>query len=882
MQDLIGRTLGHYRIVEKIGAGGMGEVYRATDERLDRDVAVKVLHQAVAQDADRLVRFEREANAVAKLAHPNVLEIWDFGTEDGVTYAVTELLEGQNLRARIPTSGLPWQNVVEIGAAIADGLAAAHGKGIVHRDLKPENVFVTSDGRVKVLDFGLARVLEEVLPEAETATMTPAGTVAGTVMGTMGYMSPEQLRGEPSDARSDIFALGCVLYEMLSGQPAFLRNSTAETTAAILKEEPPSLSDSGTTLPAELERTFRRCLEKNPDARYQSSADLAFALRSISTDQVIRPATSLEELPLGKRRRAAWIVAAAAIVVVAVVAFLFQRQRPVEEPTEVTLPRIVVLPFENLGSPDDEYFADGITEEITSRLAAVSGLQVISRTSAMHYKGRSLPLKQIGEELDVGYVLEGTIRWDRSGGGYGRVRITPQLIRVEDDSHLWTDRYDRVLEDIFAVQSEIGEQVIANLHVAILEPERYRLEALLTDNTEAYQAYLLGLYLFFEKPDMWKSLEMFQLAVDLDPDFAVAYARLGHNHSALYHYRLDFTPERLESAKAAADRSLELQPGLSEGHQALGRYYYQGFRDYEKALEQFSMAVDHQPGNIGAISGIFAVTRRMGRWDEALEALEDWRLVDPQNYLLAIESALTYRWFREFNRAESELLRAMTIEPDKNLSYYSRCELYLAWEGTTDRARASLERAPQPGHQHFERLQIELDLYDRRPQSALARLQDSQFDSFGNQELAMPRTLLECMCRAEIGDRTRARVACSSAEETLRKGIDERPHDHRLYLALGQALALLGRNEEAVIVGERGAEIMPISTDAMDGSYQAIGLAKIYCRVGETDKALDLIEELLSIPCDFSVGLLRLDPVWDPLRDHPRFQALLEEYVTAE
>jgi serine/threonine protein kinase len=208
MRDLIGRTFGHYRIVEKIGEGGMGEVYRAHDERLDRDVAIKVMHQKVAQDAERLARFEREANAVAKLAHPNVLEIWDFGTEDGVTYAVTELLEGQNLRARIPTSGLPWQKVVEIGAAIADGLAAAHGKGIIHRDLKPENVFVTSDGRVKILDFGLAQVKVPVEEEAETATMTPAGTVAGTVMGTMGYMSPEQLRGESSDARSDIFALG--------------------------------------------------------------------------------------------------------------------------------------------------------------------------------------------------------------------------------------------------------------------------------------------------------------------------------------------------------------------------------------------------------------------------------------------------------------------------------------------------------------------------------------------------------------------------------------------------------------------------------------------------------------------------------------------------
>ena len=244
MRDLIGRTLGHYRIVDKIGEGGMGVVYRAHDERLDRDVAIKVLHSSVAQDAGRLARFEREAKAVAKLDHPNILAIHDFGTEEDVTYAVTELLDGQNLRESIPASGMSWQKTVEMGAAIADGLAAAHGKGIVHRDLKPENVFVTSDGRIKVLDFGLAQMKEPLDEEAETATLTPAGTVAGTVMGTLGYMSPEQLRGEQADARSDIFALGCVLYEMLAGRAAFLRNSTLETTAPILNEEPLSLSDS--------------------------------------------------------------------------------------------------------------------------------------------------------------------------------------------------------------------------------------------------------------------------------------------------------------------------------------------------------------------------------------------------------------------------------------------------------------------------------------------------------------------------------------------------------------------------------------------------------------------------------------------------------------
>ena len=390
MRNLVGRTFGHYRITAKIGEGGMGEVYRAHDERLDRDVAIKVMHQKVAQDSERLVRFEREANAVAKLAHPNVLEIWDFGTEDGVTYAVTELLEGQNLRARIPTSGLPWQKVVEIGAAIADGLAAAHGKGIVHRDLKPENVFVTSDGRVKVLDFGLARVLEEVLPEAETATLTPAGTETGTIMGTVGYMAPEQVKGRPADHRSDVFALGCVLYEMVSGRRPFEGDTTVETMAAILKEEPPQLSSTGATLPSDLERTIHRCLEKSPDARFQSAADLSFGLRSIGTGPAVMMGTPTGEVRPVTGKSRWWL---AATVVVALVAIgiagwrLLQPPRVITEQSRPTTEKepipiieewlVAVEPFENrTGDPSLNFIGSSLADRLVDSLGRVTqGLQ---------------------------------------------------------------------------------------------------------------------------------------------------------------------------------------------------------------------------------------------------------------------------------------------------------------------------------------------------------------------------------------------------------------------------------------------------------------------------------------------------------------------------
>ncbi len=885
MQDLIGRTLGHYRIVEKIGEGGMGEVYRATDERLDRDVAVKVLHESVAQDADRLARFEREAKAVAQLAHPNILEIWDFGRQGSVTYAVTELLDGENLRRSIPPTGMPWQKVAEMGAAIADGLAAAHGKGIVHRDVKPENMFVTSDGRVKILDFGLAQVKVPVEEEAETATLTPAGTVAGTVLGTMGYMSPEQLRGEPSDARSDIFAFGCVLYEMLSGQTAFLRSSTAETTAAILKEEPPSLSDSGTASPADLERTIRRCLEKSREARFQSASDLAYNLRSIGTDQVISPVTSPEEWPLGKRWRAAWIVAAAAIVVVASVAVWVQRSPPVEESREVPIPRIVVLPFENLGSPDDEYFADGMTEEITSRLSAVSGLQVISRTSAMQYKDTDKTISQIGDELNVQYALEGTVRWERATGEFGRVRITPQLINVTDDSHLWSDRYDRAIESVFEVQSNIAEQVVGQLHISLLKPEQDALAVKPTDSPEAYEAFLRGRhhYSITDLEQINLAITMYERAVELDPDFALAWAYLSMRYGWLYFSGSDRTPERAAMARGAAERALEADPDLPGVHRALGMYYYRVEQDYERALEQFSQALSIHPDHPGTLGSQAIVLRRMGRWQESVVLHERLFDASPRDLNLAFILTTSHRFLRNYDRALDYADLAIFQAPDRWDGYSSK-SLTLASQGLVAPARSVLEDSPVRPAEWGIRL-IHLDIAEKKYAMALARTREISVATY---EQALGRTgsgqraLNQCACYHFLGDQAEIQKACGLACERFEEMTRESSEDPRIRAALGLSYAYLGRKEDALREGKLAAELLPVSEDALLGPDLVQILAQIYVLVGEPEAAVDQIEFLLSIPGELSVGMLRVHPYWDPLRDNPRFQALLEEYETGE
>jgi serine/threonine-protein kinase len=783
--------------------------------------------------------------------------------------------EGETLKKKVERGRLPIGTAIDIAIQVAEGLERAHAADIVHRDIKPANLMLTQRDEVVIVDFGLAKLAGEL-----------SLTKSGSSLGTPHYMSPEQARGDRLNRRTDLWSLGVVLYEMLTGRRPFRGENNTAVARAILDDEAPLLAELRPEAPPELGAIVAKALEKDADRRYQSAGEFLADLRGLQ-DQLSEREGLTEAVPsrVPARRRLYLAPVLVAAVLFAATAGLiwFLRSGGVDEPVDTAPPRIVVLPFENLGSPDDEYFADGVTEEITSRLAAVSELQVISRTSARRYVDTEKSIPEIGEELDVGYVLEGTIRWDRGMEGYGRVRITPQLIRVADDSHLWSERYDRVLEDIFSVQSDIAEQVIAELQATLLEPEQRAIEARPTDNMEAYQAYLLGVqYRWSSTRERHQRLtvEMLERAVRLDPEFAVAHAMLSEAHSRMYHHRYDFTPERLEMARASAGRAMELQPGLPEAHLAFGFYYYWGFRDYDRALEHFEITAERLPNDPDLLMGAFAVLRRQGRWDQALEALERWQRVDPQGYIAAITSSITNRVVRDFEMAEQENRRAISIAPDLPDAYCEGAWNYLLWDGTTNRASQLLASAPSLDSPESDYTTLLLDLFERRPESAMARLEDLSIDLFDLQLWYTPRDLLECMCLSEMGDWQRAQAACSSAIEFMEGEIQTRPHDYRIYSALGHAYALLGRSEEAVRAGQRAVELMGTSRDAFDGPTQEIELAKIYTRVGQSDMALDLIEKLLSIPCDFSVGLLRLDPVWDPLRDHPRFQALLEEYDT--
>jgi len=599
---MIGSKLGHYRITAPLGAGGMGEVYRARDERLGREVAIKVLPRAVADDPERMARFEREARALAALSHPNILAIFDFGADGGITYAVTELLEGETLRHRLERERLPWRKSVETAAAVADGLAAAHGKGIIHRDIKPDNIFITTDGRVKVLDFGLARVAEAARAAEGTPTLTDPGTAAGTVMGTVGYMAPEQVRGQSADARSDIFTLGCLLYEMLAGKRAFARETSAETMAAILKDPAPEVSVSGVEVTPELNRIVSHCLEKNPGERFQSASDLSFHLKSLLTG------TASARSEAGKPEAAA----------------------------KPETPSIAVLPFANLSpDPDQEYFCDGMTEEIIADLSKVRSIRVTSRTSAMRFKGTAKGVPEIARDLNVRHVLEGTVR--RSGNN---LRITAQLIDAGTDAHLWSEKYTGSLDDVFSLQEQLSRRIVEALKVTLTTDEERRLLGRHVPDVRARDAWLRARHEFFSSTSegVDRAVHVIEQALRILGDDALLHAGMGVVLAFAYDVGIRHDEESLRRAESSAARALELDPDQSQawfakGYARLKRGDVQGFvRDAKRAVEL------EPSGETLAVLGLMLL--EVGKTREARRYLDEALARDPMTFITSLFPAV--------------------------------------------------------------------------------------------------------------------------------------------------------------------------------------------------------------------------------------------------
>ncbi|MGH9316238.1 MAG: protein kinase domain-containing protein [Thermoanaerobaculia bacterium] len=691
----VGTRLGPYEILAPLGAGGMGEVYRARDTRLGRDVAIKVLPEAVSADRDRLGRFEREARAASALNHPNILTIHDVGSVDGGPYVVSELLEGETLRQRLAAGPLSARKAVDFGIQIAHGLAAAHERGIVHRDLKPENVFVTGDGRVKILDFGLAKLIgpEAGKPAATGALTEELGTRPGVVMGTVGYMSPEQVRGEPADARSDFFAFGSVLYEMLTRRRAFRGDNSVETMNAILKEEPPEPSRQRPDVTPALDRVVRRCLEKSPSERFQSARDLGFALEEAST--AASAAAAAQPRAGGRPRARLALALGAGLLLLAVL--LAVNVRGLRDRLRAGAPAgpiqsLAVLPLENFSrDPEQEFFADGMTEELITHLAQIGALRVSSRTSAMRYKGTQKSVPEIARELNVDAVIEGSVL--RVGS---RVRITAQLIGAATDKHLWAQSYERDLRDVLALQGEVARAIAGEIGVTLTPQERSRLTSKKTVNPEAYEAYLKGRYHWDRgtAAGVQKSLEDFQQAAEKQPDFALAYAGIAdaYNRLAASSINVLSPKEAFPKSKAAAMRAVELDPTLGEPYVSLAWDNFVFDRDFTTAESQYRRALELNPSYPDAHQSYASFLSRMGRFDEAIREAKRGQELDPISPEANLDVGFALHAARRDDEAIPWFRRVLDMDPSFLRAHWA-LGLALVQKGRYEEAIAELQKA---------------------------------------------------------------------------------------------------------------------------------------------------------------------------------------------
>jgi serine/threonine protein kinase/tetratricopeptide (TPR) repeat protein len=861
--DLVGRKVASFEIVEMIGRGGMGVVYLARDTKLKRPVAIKSIPANLAGDSIAQMRFRREAELLASLKHPNIAVIHEIIEEDQPGYLILEYVPGETLAQRIAREPLKLEQALSISRQIAEAVAAAHEKGVIHRDIKPGNIKITPEGKVKVLDFGLAKAAVSEDRGGETTV-----TQAGPVIGTPAYMSPEQVRGKSTDHRTDIWSFGCIMYQMLTGHLPFEGETATDTLARIIEREP-DWEMLPQEIPANIRVLLRRCLEKDPRRRLRDIGDAAIEI----SETLSKPATIEVTMPTQLRKMVMIIGAVVIGIILSGIAFKYVPQKEIQPSSEEI--RLVVQPFENLGPAVDSHFATGLTDEVTTRLAGVHGLRV--------YKNRDGVATQIIKELGVDYILEGTIQRARRSDPNSPVRIRPQLFRASDDLLVWAKPYDNDMKEVLLIQSDLAERVAQALDVTLLEPERQALKAGPTQNVEAYEYYLRGNdYLNRSRleNDFRIAIQMYEKAVELDPKFALAYTQLSRTHLHMYWFYCDRSEERLALAKQAVDKAFQLSPELPEAHWALGQYHYMGCLDYDHALEQFAITRKTQPNNSDLLAYIGYVQRRQGKFEQALANLKRASEFDPLSNLVAYEVGTTFLYLRRYPEAKRYYDRAISLAPDVPSAYYFKARLHLCWEGSTEKARVVLEEALQNSKSAAEfpeivNLLVNVDVYDGNYQEVLDWLQ-LEAEDFDHQHYFIPNALRYARIYGYMNKNELANKYYDDARSILETKIQKQPEDARFHSSLGIAYAGLGRKQDAIREGKLGVELLPVTKDAIRGLSKVEVLARIYVMVGEFDAAIDQIEFLLSVPGRMSIPLLRLDPAWNPLRDHPRFQGLLE------
>src|SRR6267378_2697223 len=607
----IGQTVSHYRIVEKLGCGGMGIVYKAEDVKLGRLVALKFLSEELSRDRHAVERFQQEARAASALNHHHICTIHDIDEHEGRQFIIMELLEGQTLKHRIAGRPMETGQVATLGMQIAEALDSAHAKGIIHRDIKPANIFVMELGQAKVLDFGLAKLMRPI----SEVTGTEAFTGPQTVIGTLPYMAPEQLQGEKVDARTDIYALGMVLYEMATGQLAFGDELPTKLIDAILHRPPPAPGRLNPPLSPKLEDIILKCLEKNPENRYQSSKEVVVDLR-----RLVMPSTVAQAVAPPQGRRYGVMTGVISVVLLAGMLVGLNvgdwRNRLLKRASPGRIESLAVLPLENLsGDPQQDYFADGMTEAMIAGLAKIRALRVISRTSVMRYKGARVPLPEIARALDVDAIVEGSVL-----RAADRVRITALLVDTATDRHLWAETYERDVGDILALQSEVAKAIAGEIQITITPQEVARLARPSPIDPEAYHSYLKGRYHWEKRSEegLKRALHFFQEAIERDPTYAPAYAGIADYYITLGNYNVVDSHEAYPKGKAAALRALEIDPGSAEAYTSLASIKGSYEWDRAGAERDFRRAIALNPNYANAHHWFADHLVSLGRFDEGM------------------------------------------------------------------------------------------------------------------------------------------------------------------------------------------------------------------------------------------------------------------------
>jgi len=931
-----------YTVDRVLGEGGMATVYLATDVKHRRQVAVKVMRPELAATLGA-ERFLREVEIAAQLSHPHILPVHDSGDADGVLFYVMPYVEGESLHGRIQReTQLPVDEALRLAREVSEALAYAHGRKIVHRDIKPANIMLSA-GHALVADFGIARAL------GGGAAITQTGFAVGTPQ----YMSPEQASGAASvDGRSDIFALGCVLYEMLAGEPPFTGPTAQAILTRSMTEAPRSLTTSREGISPAIETVVRRSLTKNPADRWQSAAEFAKALGSAEdhlrfgpisdprTPAAIAPEFEPKArkvwalfgmsgalalvlvyglvqrwgLPVWALGLAVALLAIGALVLVitgkmearkaagasvtglasrftwrnatlggvaalglwAVVATALVFRGPAGAATPGSVVRLAVLPFENRGAVEDNYFVDGIADQVRGKLTGLAGFQVTARTSSDQYKATTKTPQQIGKELGVDYLLTSTVTWAKAADGKGRVQVVPELINVKSGAGTWQRSFDAELTDIFQVQGDIATQVAGALNVALAPNEKQELTERPTQNLAAYDLFLKAKALPGNAPaTLRQTIGYYEQAVALDPTFAEAWARMGRDLSILY-FNSTPSPELAAQAKHAVDRATSLAPDAIMTHAARSLYLSNVMNDGNGANAEVMAAMRSAPNDAAVLRMATGMEQARGRWTEALAHAEQAYKVDPRSVSTLSTVASTRLLMRKFPEGLAAARELVTTSP-ANIGARQTLAFAYLMQGDLASARAVVRDAATvvPRAELAVYFAVYQDLYwvlEDADQQLVMRLGPSMYDN------DRPIWAVTQMQIATLrGDRARARAFADTAAIEFRKQLLETPNDPQRHIFLGMALATLGHKDEAIKEATLGASFNPLSKDQNVGTYYQHQVIRVYLLVGENEKALDLLEELIKIPYVVTPGYLRIDPNFAPLKGNPRFEKLLKE-----